>query len=163
MRRPASSGNLWRSSRATASLLWLSEAAGRGAVNRGANEREREEGRTACILTSRHAACTRTSFIPSGYCLRSLRRRSDFRNTGLRPRKPDTFISLLAALPSLPPPTRKIGRHGRIPGCRLDQRSLALSSFCILPSRLYGDETYEVVFLRIVDILLLRRIWVSRS
>lgn len=62
---------------------------------------------------------------------------------------------ILLFLSSLPPPIRKIGRHGEFQ----DVDSInVLSSFCILASRLCGDETYEIVFLRIADILLLRRI-----
>ena len=159
MRRPASTGNLWRSSRATASLLWawLSEAAGRGASKRREREREREGERGG-----------RNTRLYINFTARRLYARVLYRAATVCAHYVGAAISEIRGFvrgyfyfSSRSPPPIYV-RYGRIPGCRLDQRSLVLSSFCILPSRLYGDETYEIVFffLRIVDILLLRRIWI---
>lgn len=82
-----STGNLWRSTRATASLLWGKTKRenglkrGRGTEKgRGQGEREREERKerekkkNAPVLTSRHGT-------PRIRAIRSLHRHGDFRNT----------------------------------------------------------------------------------
>jgi len=76
-----STGNLWRSTRATASLLWGKKKRENDArEGRRETRRVREEECTCINFAPWHAAHTRSLAVR---VIRSLYRHADFRNTGL--------------------------------------------------------------------------------
>lgn len=93
-----STGNLWRSTRATASLLWGKKKRENG-VREGRREtrRVREEECTCINFAPWHAAHTR---LLAMRVVRSLYRHADFRNTGLHSGPPFPLDPILL-LPSV--------------------------------------------------------------